>query len=202
MTISAVPHVNEQELATVGIEGLRSEPHESASPRVELQARTDRPTVLRGSPVGAQAPLTLRPWGPIPRTRRDASPPGIPDGVIPAGAWNIPADGRMAGLSRRMESLWWGGVRVDPAEQQKRLMPSPAPQYPEAARRAGIEGQVTLGVRIGRDGLVENVTLLSGEPVLGRAAMEAVEQWRYAPLRIGGQPVSTITSVTLAFELR
>jgi TonB family protein len=101
-----------------------------------------------------------------------------------------------------MESLWRGGVRVDPADQQKRLLPSPAPEYPEAARRAGIEGQVTLEVRIGRDGSVEDMTLLSGEPVLGRAAMQAVEQWRYAPLRIGGQPVSILTSVTLAFELR
>jgi protein TonB len=74
--------------------------------------------------------------------------------------------------------------------------------YPEAARQAGIEGQVTLGLRIGRNGLVEDVRLLSGEPVLGRAAMEAVEQWRYAPLWISGQAVRTLTTVTLAFELR
>jgi TonB family protein len=117
-------------------------------------------------------------------------------------ASDAPSTGRLGAWTRRMESLWRGGVRVDPAEQQTRLVHSAPPVYPEAARQAGIEGQVTLGLRIGRNGLVEDVRLLSGEPVLGRAAMEAVEQWRYAPLWISGQAVRTLTTVTLAFELR
>ena len=104
-------------------------------------------------------------------------------------------------ISRTMENLWWGGIRVNPAEQQKRLVLAPLPEYPEAARRAGIEGQVTLLLRIDRDGTVDTVEQLSGEPVLGRAAAEAIEQWRYSPLRIGGEPVSVLTSVTLAFQL-
>jgi TonB family protein len=139
---------------------------------------------------------------PMPRTWRHEPPMRMPDGVSPAAAWDAPSRGRLADLSRRMERLWWGGVRVDPAEQQQRLLHSPPPEYPEVARRAGIDGQVTLLVRIGSDGSVEGTTLLSGEPVLGRAAAEAVDQWRYAPLRIGGQPVDILTSVTFAFELR
>jgi protein TonB len=79
---------------------------------------------------------------------------------------------------------------------------APLPEYPEVASRAGIEGQVTLLVRINRDGSVDNVEQLSGEPVLGRAAAEAVEQWRYSPLRVGGEPVNVLTSVTLAFQLQ
>jgi protein TonB len=116
--------------------------------------------------------------------------------------WNAPANGSLNELSRRMETLWWGGVRVDPAEQEKRLVLGELPEYPEVARRAGIEGQVTLQLRIGKDGSVQDIELLSGEPVLGRAAAEAVEQWRYAPLRIAGQPANILTSVTLAFQLR
>jgi TonB family protein len=119
-----------------------------------------------------------------------------------AGVWDLPIEGGLAQWSRQMESLWWGGVLADPADQQERLIQAPAPRYPEAARRARIEGEVTLGLRIGRDGSVEEVKLLSGDPVLGRAAIEAIEQWRYAPLRLGGRPVSVLTSVTLAFDLR
>jgi TonB family protein len=119
-----------------------------------------------------------------------------------AAAGDAPADSSLAGLSRRKESLWWGGVRVDPADQQRRLLQALPPEYPEVARRAGIEGQVTLLLRIDRDGAVQDAQLLSGEPVLGRAAAEAVEQWRYRPVRVGGQPVNVLTSVTLAFELR
>jgi TonB family protein len=119
-----------------------------------------------------------------------------------AAAGDAPPDSGLAGLSRRMESLWWGGLRVDPADQQRRLLQALPPEYPEVARRAGIEGQVTLLLRIGGDGAVQDAQLLSGEPVLGRAAAEAVEQWRYRPVRVGGQPVNVLTSVTLAFELR
>jgi TonB family protein len=202
MTISAVPPVFAQEPATSGIRAQRSEPRENAAPPAASQARNGRSVVSQGSPAGVQAPLSLRPRGPIPQTQRDAPSPEIPDGLFPAAAWDIPAGSRLDGWSRRMESLWWGGVRVDPAEQRSRLVQSPPPEYPEAARRARIEGPVTLGVRIGGDGSVEDVTLLSGEPVLGRAAMRAVEQWRYVPPRIGGRPVSILSSVTLVFELR
>ena len=43
------------------------------------------------------------------------------------------------------QDFWWGGVRVDPDEQQKRLSHAVAPEYPEAARQAGIEGEVSAG---------------------------------------------------------
>ena len=133
----------------------------------------------------------------MPPAWRDAPAPSFPPPV-----WDAPERGGLAGLSRKMESLWWGGVRIDPAGQQKRLVRGPAPEYPEVAHRAGIEGQVTLLLRVAEDGSVRETQLLSGEPVLGRAAAAAVEQWRYSPLRIGGRPVSVLTSVTFDFRLR
>jgi protein TonB len=135
---------------------------------------------------------------------RNEPPPRIPAGLRsmpPAAPGDAASNGGLADLSRRMERFWWGGVRVDPSEQQKRLVKGSLPEYPEVARRAGIEGQVTLLLHIGRDGSVEDTKLLSGEPILGRAASEAVEQWRYRPVRIDGQPVNVLTSVTLAFRL-
>lgn len=139
---------------------------------------------------------------PIPRTRRHEPPLRMPAGLSAAATWDAPADGSLSQLSRRMETLWWGGVRVDPAEQQKRLVVGQLPEYPEVARRAGIEGDVTMLLRIGTDGAVDDVEQLSGEPILGRAATEAIDQWRYSPPRIGGQPANIVTSVTLSFQLR
>jgi TonB family protein len=133
---------------------------------------------------------------------RHEPPPRLSHRTRSDAAWNAYSSSRLDELSRRMEALLDGGLRVDPADQQRRLVQSPPPEYPEVARRAGIEGEVTLGLRIGPDGSVQDVTLLSGEPVLGRAAAEAVEQWRYAPLRIDGDPVNILTSVTFDFELR
>jgi TonB family protein len=137
-----------------------------------------------------------------PRAWRHEPPLRMPAGLRSAATLDVPASGSLSELSRTMEKLWWGGIRVDPDQQQRRLLLAPLPEYPEVARRAGIEGQVTLLLRIGKNGSVEDVQLLSGEPVLGRAAAEAIEQWRYSPLRIGGQPVNILTSVTLAFQLR
>jgi TonB family protein len=171
--------------------------------RLEAQSANSRAAPASRIEQGAAArPSNPRLRGTIQSPQLDLPSPEMPDGPSFAAARDLPLNGPFAQWSRAMESLWWGGVRVDPADQQKRLIRAPAPEYPEAARRARIAGQVTLGLRIGADGSVEEATLLSGEPVLGRAAMEAVEQWRYAPLRIGGRPVSILTTVTLAFELR
>jgi protein TonB len=103
---------------------------------------------------------------------------------------------------RRFESFWASAVSVAPEEQQTRLVRSVAPDYPEIARQAGVEGNVTLRVVIGGDGAVVDVTPISGEPVLARAAMEAVERWRYSPEMVGGRPIGVVTTVTLAFRLR
>jgi protein TonB len=104
-------------------------------------------------------------------------------------------------FARLFDALVWGGIRVDPADQQKRLMAATAPEYPDVARWAGIEGDVSLRLFIGSDGTVRSIVPVSGPPVLARAAMRAVEQWRYAPAVMDGHPVEIVTSVTLAFRL-
>ncbi len=105
-------------------------------------------------------------------------------------------------LRRRFESFWSSAISVAPEEEQRHLLRSAAPEYPEIARQAGVEGDVTLRVVIGKDGLVADVAPISGEPVLVRAAMEAVERWRYAPALVGGRPIGVVTTVTVAFRLR
>lgn len=105
-------------------------------------------------------------------------------------------------LARLFDAFFWGGIRVDPVEQQKHLVASVPPNYPEVARLAGIEGDVTLRVLIGEDGAVRDLRAVLGPPVLARAAMRAVEQWRYAPALVDGRPVDVVTTVTFAFHLR
>jgi protein TonB len=104
-------------------------------------------------------------------------------------------------FTRLFDIFLWGGIRIDPADQQKRLLASVAPEYPDVARLAGIEGDVTLRIFIGRDGTIRGIAPISGPPVLARAAMHAVEQWRYVPALIDGHPADVVTTVTLAFRL-
>jgi TonB family protein len=110
-----------------------------------------------------------------------------------------PAD--MSRFARLFDALFWGGIRVDSVEQQKHLVALVPPAYPEVARLAGIEGDVTLRILIDEDGTVRDLRSVLGPPVLARAAMRAVEQWRYAPALVDGHPVDVVTSVTFAFRL-
>ncbi len=75
------------------------------------------------------------------------------------------------------------------------------PEYPEAARQQQMQGPVVLDVRIGRDGSVQDVNVVSGHRVLADAAIAAVKQWRFKPRVLKGQPVEMQTRVTLNFKM-
>jgi periplasmic protein TonB len=75
------------------------------------------------------------------------------------------------------------------------------PEYPPAARAARIQGPVVLRAIIGKDGGIANLRVLSGHPVLVKAAMDAVSQWRYRPYNLSGEPVEVETQVTVNFVL-
>jgi outer membrane biosynthesis protein TonB len=44
--------------------------------------------------------------------------------------------------------------------------------------------------------------VLSGPPILARAAIDAVQQWRYQPVRINGRPANVVTTLVVAFRLQ
>ncbi len=75
------------------------------------------------------------------------------------------------------------------------------PEYPANAIRNRIQGAVTLSVAIAMDGHIEQVRVVSGHPLLRRAAQQAVQQWIYRPQLLGGKPVRVSTQVTVHFLL-
>ena len=54
---------------------------------------------------------------------------------------------------------------------------------------------------ISREGVIENLQVLSGHPMLVQAAVDAVRQWRYRPYVLNGEPVEVETQVTVNFVL-
>lgn len=75
------------------------------------------------------------------------------------------------------------------------------PDYPTIARQARVQGQVVLRAMISREGAIENLQVLSGPPMLVRAAVDAVRQWRYRPYVLNGEPIAVETEVTVNFVL-
>jgi TonB family protein len=75
--------------------------------------------------------------------------------------------------------------------------------YPTAAQRARIEGVVLLGVRLSYTGCIGSAeTLRSAEPMLDLAAIQGVFSAAYSPTLLDGQPVETVMTYTVNFELR
>jgi len=100
-----------------------------------------------------------------------------------------------------LQAALTGGIREDPTEFQRRLSYAPHPVYPSMAQTAGVQGLVKLQVRVTRDGRVEVVKLLEGEPVLADAAIAMVKQWRAKPGAVNGKPVEVTSTVTFNFQL-
>jgi TonB family protein len=84
---------------------------------------------------------------------------------------------------------------------RKLLISDVAPIYPEAALRAGLQGAVVLQAWIAQDGSIRDLKLVHGYFVLGRAACDAVKQWRFRPFYLHGQAVEAQTLLTVIFKL-
>lgn len=75
------------------------------------------------------------------------------------------------------------------------------PRYPAIAVQMGLQGTVIIKALISREGTVEHPQVISGQPFLATAAMDAVKQWRYRPYYLNGQPVEVETEITVNFVL-
>lgn len=94
-----------------------------------------------------------------------------------------------------------GVYELSPEMAEDSLLHRVEPDYPEAARTQRIQGPVVLDVHIGRDGTVQEVKLVSGQPLLAGAAIAAVKQWKFQPREVQGNALEMQTRVTLNFRL-
>jgi TonB family protein len=85
--------------------------------------------------------------------------------------------------------------------QPPKLIKEVFPKYPEVARQARVEGIVILEAKIDEQGDVIDAKVLRSIPLLDQAAMDAVKQWKYEPLTIGGKARKVIFTVTVRFVL-
>ena len=93
-------------------------------------------------------------------------------------------------------------IRIGGDVQASRLVHRVEPDYPELAKRARVSGLVILQVVVSEEGLVEDVKIIRGHPLLNEAAVRAVRQWRYSPYLLNGDPIPVTATVTVNFVLR
>jgi len=92
-------------------------------------------------------------------------------------------------------------VRISQGVTKGLLIHKEEPVYPQLARAARIQGEVVLSAVIDTNGTIQNLSLVSGHPMLVPNAIAAVKQWRYKPYLLNGQPVEVETTITVIFTL-
>ena len=74
-------------------------------------------------------------------------------------------------------------------------------EYPPLAKMARIQGTVRLEAIISKDGTIQDLKVIQGHPLLVKAALEAVQRWRYQPTLLNGEPVEVVTEIDVNYTL-
>ncbi len=74
--------------------------------------------------------------------------------------------------------------------------------YPALSRQMRVEGSVLLQAFVAPDGGISDLRVLSGNPILASAAVNAARQWRFAPYMQNGRPVATQAKIVINFTIK
>jgi periplasmic protein TonB len=176
-------------------------------------------------PAAAQKPQPAKPKAApkeVPQTVVRAAPVEAPAAIEPERLPDVPVQefGEVGGVPGGIAGGIVGGLAVMPAPPPPPPPPAPPkpirvggdiqrptllhrvnPEYPPIAVSAKKEGVVILEATVDQRGAVQEVRVLRSEPLLDRAAVEAVKQWRYSPLHLNGRAHPFVLTVTVSFDL-
>jgi len=74
------------------------------------------------------------------------------------------------------------------------------PAYPKKVKKKKMHGQIVLSVTIATDGTVKTASVVSANPAVAGAALEAVRRWRYLPAMHNGELIETTQEVTIDYD--
>ena len=140
--------------------------------------------VVKNAPAAQKAGVSAQPTPP-PVNVVSSDPAALPD---------------LAPANTQLPTPVPGTIRISQGVSQGLLVKKVQPVYPPLARQFHKEGSVQLLTTIDKFGDIKKVQVLSGDPMLVRAAADAVKQWEYRPYLLNGQPVEIETQITVVFK--
>jgi TonB family protein len=173
-----------------------------------LRASAGDPVVIR---IGGDAEVEPKKPGPAPLVVKstaagaksqssDDSAPQLPSTVAAASTNDSNLSGLMSSASANLPKPALAVPKISQGVSQGLLIKRVEPRYPQSAFMGHTQGAVQIEATINKEGNVINPKVLSGDPVLARAALEAVRQWRYKPYYLDGAPVEIQTQITINFK--
>ena len=171
------------------------------------------PPPAAGAARIVKAPVVARP----PDPGRFVAPVEIPEAIAPEETLSFGVEGGVpGGVEGGVPGGVVGGivgglpqeappppraVRVGGQIKAPRLLKNVMPVYPDLAARAGLNAVIILELHVSETGVVDSANILRGSPLFDEPALEAVRQWRYAPLLLNGVPTPFVVNVTVSFKL-
>jgi TonB family protein len=92
-------------------------------------------------------------------------------------------------------------LAIPTEELSQKLLNKVIPRYPAEAKVQRVQGEVLLAVNVNTKGEVDDVQIKKGHPLLVRAAVDSVRQWKYAPYVKDGVAVPVSSTVFVNFAL-
>ena len=167
-------------------EHLQGNPHNYATGVLVVHPLLYQAHPVIGRDIGSVAPPepTVGIWGPA----GPASPTGVLDspGTAAMPVLKPAPPSRPLKISHRSDGD---------------LIYKVQPAYPSIAREARIQGPVQLSAIVSKMGTIERLAVVSGHPLLARAAVDAVKQWRYRPYLLNDEPIEIDMEITVNFVL-
>jgi TonB family protein len=167
------------------------------APDTALPTSGSTPSSTTNPPVAASSPAdnSAQKTASVQPAKQDTNPkhPGTNPSLVAASASLPPTTVAKAPGSDLLE------VPEDYADDQ--VIRRVHPVYPKQARVRKLHGTVVLQAIVNKQGKVDSLQLVSGDPLLAQAAADAVKQWRYKPYAHNGEAADFQTRVTVAFKL-
>ncbi|MBN2333451.1 MAG: energy transducer TonB [Deltaproteobacteria bacterium] len=163
-------------------------------PREEERLKEEKP-----EPIKKMVKLPPLPLPPVPRLTAQPTPvldlPLPPLAVAPTDLGTV----AVAPMERPLKGLY----RTAELDQQPLPLATPAPLYPVAARRRGIEGEVQVRFLVDSQGFVKDVRIVSAEPsgYFEKAVASTLSRWRFQPGVVSGSSVNSEVETTIVFKL-
>jgi len=170
----------------------------------------------------APPPIGQHPLGPISviDSKPDVGTPVlVPDATVSADK-TIPTQGDLDRVDAAINGCVDGGegasgsIKVPdsivappdsfvPVERFPQVVKSVLPDYPDLARRIGIEGRVIVKLWVDKDGMPHQSSVLkSSEEILNKAAIDAAMGYRFTPAIMNKGPVSVWITIPFVFKLK
>lgn len=187
------------------------------TPKVVLPLSPKAPvTVVRVERVSAastdlSAPTTVRPLT-LPSLLPSGTPVIEAPALAPVGAGmgmhaDLPAGiaigeaGRGPNITMTPTRVATGPLHISTGVLQGLLITPILPVYPAIAKAAHVEGTVIVEATISPAGGIESARVISGPPILQRAAMDAIQAARYKPYRLNGEATAVEITITVNFHM-